>query len=71
MPLNFAPLVREISWSNNIAIMENAKMICGGNCKIKDRSTSDTNGCVLGVSDSTSFDSRQIYFRAQIAMSFS
>lgn len=26
--LNLAPLVREIKWSNNIAIMEKVKMIC-------------------------------------------
>lgn len=26
-----APLVREISWSNNIVIMENVKMICNEN----------------------------------------
>lgn len=32
---NLAPLVRKISWSNNIVIMENAKMICRGNFTFK------------------------------------
>ena len=28
--LFLAPLVREISWGNNVVIIENAKMICNG-----------------------------------------